>query len=50
MGAMDQLNQRFGRGTVFPAAMGVTRGWQPLAERRSPRYTTRLDELPRVRA
>jgi DNA polymerase V len=50
MAAMDQLNQRFGRGTVFPAALGVTRGWQPTAEHCSPRYTTRLDELPRVRA
>ena len=47
---MDTLNARFGRNTVFPAAMGIERGWKLRAEHRSPRYTTRLDELPRVRA
>ncbi len=49
MRAMDTLNARFGRNTVFPAAMGIERGWTLRAEHRSPRYTTRLDELPRVR-
>ena len=28
MAAMDELNARFGRGTVFMAAIGVTRGWK----------------------
>jgi hypothetical protein len=37
MAVMDQLNQRFGRGTVFPAAAGIARGWQPKAEHRAPR-------------
>ncbi len=50
MAAMDRVNARFGRGTLFPAAIGIERGWQLRAEHRSPRYTTRLDELPRVRA
>ena len=49
MRAMDTLNARFGRNTVFPAAMGIERGWTLGAEHRSPRYTTHLDELPRVR-
>jgi DNA polymerase V len=50
MQAVGRLNARYGRGTVFPAAMGIERGWKLRAEHRSPRYTTRRDELPRVRA
>ncbi len=50
MQAVGRLNARYGRGTVFPAAMGIERGWKLRAEHRSPRYTTHLDELPRVRA
>lgn len=60
MAVMDQLNSRFGRGTVFMAAAGVERGhhgsgqggkgWKLRAEFHSPCYTTRLSELPVVRA
>ncbi len=50
MQAMDQLNARFGRGAVFPAAMGVERRWQLRAEHHTPRYTTRIEDVPRVRA
>ena len=48
--AMDRVNARHGRNALFPAAMGIERGWKLRAARRSPRYTARLDELPRVRA
>lgn len=48
--AMDAFNARFGRNTVFPAAMGVERNWKVRAKHHSPRYTTRLDELPQVKA
>lgn len=48
MGALDSLNQRYGRGTLFPAAAGVKRDWQTKFERKSPRYTTQLRELPTV--
>lgn len=47
---LDRINQKYGRGTLYPAAMGVVRGWQLKAEHQSSRYTTRLGELPRVRA
>lgn len=50
MAAMDRVNAKYGRSTVFPAAMGIERGWKLRAAHHSPRYTTRLDELPRVRA
>jgi DNA polymerase V len=51
MGAVDALNQRFGRGSVTVASAMHTGGSKTHAgrqERRSPRYTTRLDEIPLV--
>lgn len=50
MAAMDELNARFGRGTVFVAATGIERSWKLRAEHHSPCYTTRLAEVPVVRA
>ncbi len=50
MAAMDELNARFGRGTVFMAAAGIERGWKLKAEFHSPCYTTRVSELPLARA
>ena len=50
MAALDRVNARFGRGALFPAAIGIERPWRLRAAHHSPRYTTRLDELPRVRA
>ncbi|HEY0138515.1 MAG TPA: Y-family DNA polymerase [Nannocystis sp.] len=50
MRAVDELNARYGRDTVFPAAVGVERPWRQRAAHHSPRYTTRLSDLPRVRA
>lgn len=52
MSALDACNRRFGRGTVVPAAAGFApaRGWSTKFEMRSPRYTTRIEELPTVTA
>ena len=52
MAAMDACNARFGRGTVVPAATGFAprRDWSTKFEMRSPRYTTRLAELPVIGA
>lgn len=50
MAAVDRLNGRYGRHTVFPAAMGIDRPWKLKAEHHSPRYTTWLSDLPMVRA
>jgi nucleotidyltransferase/DNA polymerase involved in DNA repair len=49
MAAIDGLNARYGRHTVFPAAMGIERPWKLKAEHHSPRYTTRLSDVPVVR-
>ncbi|ACL55593.1 DUF4113 domain-containing protein [Methylobacterium nodulans] len=48
MAAMDACNRRFGRGTVVPARAGLERKrtWATKFEMRSPRYTTKLAELP----
>ena len=50
MAALDSVNGRFGRGTLVPAAAGLKRPWSTKFERRSPRYTTRLAELPQAKA
>jgi DNA polymerase V len=50
MAAVDTLNARFGRGTVYPAAVGIERAWAQQAAHRSARSTTRVDEVPTVRA
>lgn len=46
--AMDRINQKMGRGTLFPAAAGTHRKWFLKAEHHSPRYTTRWEDLPRA--
>lgn len=56
MDAMDVLNRRFGRdsvriGSATLASHGAeVRSWATKQERRSPRYTTRWDEMPMVKA
>jgi DNA polymerase V len=53
MGALDALNRRFGRGAVTVASAARRSEPTPAVarqERRSPRYTTRLDEIPAARA
>ena len=48
MTAMDGLNRRFGKGTVTLATAGLAsapKQWAMKQERRTPRYTTRWDEL-----
>jgi len=53
MGTVDSLNRRFGRGavSVASATRHVSNSVHTAKqERRSPRYTTRLDEIPAVMA
>lgn len=56
MSAMDALNHRFGRDSVrLGSTAAVSSGaeirvWATKQERRSPRFTTRWDEMPVVRA
>jgi DNA polymerase V len=48
MEAMDTLNRRYGRGTLFMAAEGIEKAWDMRREHLSPAYTTRWDELMEV--
>ena len=53
MTALDELNQRYGRGTVLMASAGLAGdrlAWAMKQERRTPGYTTCWADLPVVRA
>lgn len=53
MSAVDGLNSRFGKGTVHVASTGhqqPNKSWDMRQERRTPRYTTEIAEIPLVRA
>ena len=53
MATMDELNQRYGRGTVQMASAGLAgdqRAWAMKQERRTPGYTTCWADMPMVRA
>ncbi len=49
MKALDEVNARFGKKSMVLASEGMSRSWQLRADHRSPRYTTRLSDLPVVR-
>ena len=46
MATIDQINQRFGRGTLTLGSVNPSPRWQRREAHRSARYTTRWDELP----
>jgi DNA polymerase V len=48
MGVLDQLNSRYGRGTVKVSTQGAHKSWQMRQERKSPSYTTDWSQLPYV--
>ena len=55
MAALDQVNGRYGKGTMTMASSGTAanaslRTWVMKQERRTPRYTTSWDEMPIARA
>lgn len=48
MSTLDVLNARMGRATVRYGAEGFEAAWRMKGEMRSPRYTTRWEELLKV--
>lgn len=50
MAAMDQINCREGKGTVFLASQGTSKPWYMRQSYRSPQYTTRWLDIPKVKA
>lgn len=49
MSLCDEINTQFGSQTIKLAAEGCSRPWAMRSEMRSPCYTTRWSELPKVR-
>ncbi|NNN07230.1 MAG: DUF4113 domain-containing protein [Elusimicrobia bacterium] len=49
-GAVDRLNAALGPGTLRYGGETLSRAWSPKSERRSPCWTTRWEDLPRVTA
>lgn len=47
--AIDHINEKLGKNTLFFCAEGIERSWQTKAAMKSPRYTTQWKELPHVR-
>ncbi len=50
MRVLDRVNARWGAGALVYVAEGLKRPWRTRFDMRSPRYTTRWDELPVVSA
>jgi DNA polymerase V len=50
MAAMDAINQTHGRGSLVPASTTLGKDWRMKQESRSPSYTTRIEDVPVVRA
>lgn len=47
--AIDRINSRCGRDTVFYASSGIKKEWEMKRAKLSPSYTTRWSDLPRVK-
>lgn len=50
MAAMDEVNGRFGKFKAVPASQGFKREWKARSDTKSPNYTTRIAEVPSVKA
>ena len=50
MKAVDEINKRWGRGTIQPGTAGFVKKWHYRQLKKSPAYTTRWSELPIVKA
>jgi len=50
MATLDALNNRFGRDVLHLGSAGLVKRWAMKSENKTPCYTTRWDELPKVYA
>ncbi len=48
MAAIDKVNNKYGRGTLKSAAVGVSSSWQMRRDQKSPNYLGSWDELLRI--
>ncbi len=49
MTVLDQINNRFGKGTLRSGQEGFGDGWVMRSQIKTPAYTTRFDDVIRVR-
>lgn len=49
MSVVDMLNKKYGRDTLRLAGVKPKGWWRTKAAKRSPRYTTKLSEVPRLK-
>jgi DNA polymerase V len=49
MSALDTLNTRYGKHTVYFASEDLGNSWQPIRKIQMPRFTTQWDELANAR-
>jgi DNA polymerase V len=50
MTAVDTINRRYGKHTLYYASEDLGSIWQPKHQIKTPRFTTRWDELPKIRS
>ncbi|UMM63135.1 Y-family DNA polymerase [Aristophania vespae] len=50
MQVLDDINARYGRGTLRPSSTALRPSWGARSAMRSPRYTTHLDEIVKARS
>jgi DNA polymerase V len=48
MQAIDDINNRLGKGKIYFAAQDLAHSWEPKRSIRSPRYVSHWDELPKA--
>lgn len=49
MESLDNINQRYGRGSIFFGRQGIKREWSMARNFKSPAYTTRFSDIPVVK-
>lgn len=47
--ALDKINSKYGRGTIFHLSEGIAKPWQMKREMLTPNYTTSWSQIPKVR-
>ncbi|WP_249403173.1 DUF4113 domain-containing protein [Sphingomonas sp. CFBP 8765] len=50
VGAIDEINGRFGKFAAVPASQGFRREWRMRSEMKSPAWTTQISDVPTVSA
>ena len=49
MNVYDQLNNKYGRDAIFVAAQGIAPKWGMRRDRLTPQYTTKWNDLPKIK-